>query len=69
MGYSIQAVVDGAPVVLTQKDKSHKAAEALDKERYMALRQGADVEPKFGLGTRKVESIETVDYGGIDCPA
>jgi hypothetical protein len=62
-------VVDVASVLSTQKDKSHKAAEALDKEREMALRQGADVAPKFGLGTRTVESIEMVDYSGIDCPA
>ena len=69
MGYTIQAVVDGASVLSTQKDKGHRAAEALDKEREMALRQGANVEPKFGLGTKKVESVETVDYGAIDCPA
>ena len=68
MGYTIQAVADGAPVVLTQ-DKSQKGAEAPDKERDMTRRQGADVEPKFGFGTREVESIETVDYGGIGCPA
>jgi hypothetical protein len=63
MGYTIQAAVDGASVLSTQKDQRHKAAEALDKEREMALRQGAHVEPKFGLGTTKAESVE------IDCPA
>ena len=69
MGYTIQAVVDGALALSTQKDKGHKAAEALDKGSEMALRLGADVELKFDLGTRKVESVETIDYGGIDCLA